>query len=410
MKFKAITLNKWQQFENIEIIFGKRLTILTGANGSGKTTILNMLARHCDWNFQSLSTPEKDIATKTWNWICGLFRYNPESDNCVGELEYSNNAKSKIVVPQHESAQYQIQINNQQGIECFFIPSHRSVFRYQTLSNIPTQSTIDKRQAFTKVSNSNRNRYFGGNDQPSSFFMKETLVSWSIFGNGNKDMEPDDKLIEYFNGFENILKIVLPKDIGFSKFIVKNSEVVLECESENFIIDAASGGISAIIDMAWQIYMYSVDKNSEFTVLIDEVENHLHPTIQRSVLPNLIEAFSNVSFIISTHSPLIVGSVRDSEVYVLRFNKERKVVSQKIDLINKAKTASEILDEVLGVSFTMPIWAEDSLNNIVSKYINNNITEESFIKMREDLSNIGLEKFMPQAISNLLKEKNDQDK
>jgi len=220
---------------------------------------------------------------------------------------------------------------------------------------------------------------------------------------------PDEKLLEYYVGFENILKIVLPKEIGFSKFIIKKAEVVLECESGNFIIDAASGGISAIIDMAWQVYMYSTDKNPNFTVIIDEIENHLHPTMQRRILPSLIEAFPDVSFIVSTHSPLIVGSVKDSEVYVLKFNDNKKVISQKLDLVNKAKTASEILDEVLGVSFTMPIWAEDSLNQIVNKYIKTNINEESFIEMRKDLSSIGMEKFMPQAISSLLKEKNDQN-
>ncbi|MBP7722945.1 MAG: AAA family ATPase, partial [Alphaproteobacteria bacterium] len=42
---------------------------------------------------------------------------------------------------------------------------------------------------------------------------------------------------------------------------------------------------------------------------IDEVENHLHPSMQRQVLGDFLEAFPNVCFIVSTHSPLIVGSV-----------------------------------------------------------------------------------------------------
>ena len=44
MYFKEFNINQWQQFENININFENRLTVLTGANGSGKTTILRMIA------------------------------------------------------------------------------------------------------------------------------------------------------------------------------------------------------------------------------------------------------------------------------------------------------------------------------------------------------------------------------
>lgn len=408
MFFKKLKVSEWQQFDQIEIDFHDRLTVLTGSNWSGKTTILNLLAKHFGWDVPSCATPAMDSLSKVWKWATWwLSTEKKENENIIWFLEYSDQWKANLIVPQQSSAQYQIQIQNQKSIDCFFIPSHRSVFRYQPVNSIPTQNTINKRQAFDKVSNSTRQRYFGWTDQSSSFHMKETLISWNIFGQGNKDMIPNEKLIEYYLGFEKILWIILPKSIGFKKFAIRNTEVILECDSGDFMIDASSGGISAIIDIAWQIYMYSADEKKGFTVIVDEVENHLHPTMQRQILPDLLKAFPSARFIVSTHSPLIIWSVRESNVYALRYGESKRIVSQKLDLINKAKTASEILDEVLWVSFTMPIWAEEKLIQIVSEYSWQVMTKEKFQSMRQNLSDIGLERLMPEAISNLMESKND---
>ncbi|MEK0337954.1 MAG: hypothetical protein QQN41_11030, partial [Nitrosopumilus sp.] len=70
----------------------------------------------------------------------------------------------------------------------------------------------------------------------------------------------------------------------------------------------------------------------------------------------------------------------------------------------------EILDEVLGVSFTMPIWVEDKLNIIVEKYSKESMTKDKFSKMRDELKEMGLEKIMPEAIYNLIEKTNDQIK
>ena len=121
----------------------------------------------------------------------------------------------------------------------------------------------------------------------------------------------------------------------------------------------------AIIDMAWQIYMSSSKENADCTVLIDEVENHLHPSMQRQILSDLVSAFPQAKFIVSTHSPLVVGSVRDSKIFALTYDEKNKIISRKLDFERKAKTAAEVLDEVLGVSVTMPVWAEEQLKTAV---------------------------------------------
>ena len=53
------------------------------------------------------------------------------------------------------------------------------------------------------------------------------------------------------------------------------------------------------------------------TVVIDEIELHLHPKWQREVVPALLRAFPNCQFIITTHSPQVIGSVPRESIVVL---------------------------------------------------------------------------------------------
>ena len=129
--------------------------------------------------------------------------------------------------------------------------------------------------------------------------------------------------------------------------------------------------------------------------------------MQRQILSDLLSAFSETKFIVSTHSPLVVGSVKDSSIYALRYNDQNKIVSDKLDFDKKAKTAAEILNEVLGVSVTMPIWAEKELRDIVNEYTKIEPTEDIFINLRKKLSDVGLENLMPIAIKETLEKLDD---
>lgn len=406
MDFARLTLKDWQQFAEIDITFHPRATILTGANGSGKTTILNLLARHRGWQQVSLATPKTDLITKALKYfsIAKFWGKEESSDRTIGTLTYSNDVAAGLFAPEAGGAQYHVEIRGQQQARFFYIPSHRQTFSYRRVGQIST-TRKERQTAFDEIQSNHLSRHAGQAIEPSSFLMKNTLLGWVVNGYGVHSatktiMPPDAQQVKNFEGFRDVLRLVLPKTLGFEDLEVRDYEIVFCCNggSDEFLLETASGGISALIDIAWQIYMFDTEAKEPFAVVIDEVENHLHPSMQRMLLPNLLAAFPHAKFIVSTHSPLIVTSVEDANVYALRYDFSKKVSSFLLDFKSEVKNAVDVLDEVLGVSTTIPAWAVGKLNNILEKHASADPTAESLAALRSELSSAGLGRLFPQAI------------
>lgn len=424
MKFTKITLSEWRQFRSIDIDFHPKVTIITGANGAGKSTILKLLAKHYGWNLAFLSTPYLSSKKGTYEFkshfkkVKNINNLNIRASgmpefSTLGDIHYSDNFSSNIIIQNNQpnQAEFHLQIHNQRHINGLHIDSHRPVPKYQKLQNIPTNA-MNANDAYEKYLNETRVLYSSGHSAYSPIYrMKEAIISMAAFGPGNSYVQKNEIIEKLFIDFKNILKRVLPKELGFQDLSIRIPDIVLETESGEFLLDSSSGGIMSIIDLAWQIFLYSHDKE-EFVVTIDEPENHLHPSMQRSLLNDFVEAFPNAQFIVVTHSPFMVSSIRDSNVYALKYEKfheidnpekiVKKVISQKLDLDQKAATANEILREILGVPVTLPQWAEDDLQRICSNFSASDITPDGLTRLHSELEQAGLGEFYPEALNKVV--------
>ena len=80
--------------------------------------------------------------------------------------------------------------------------------------------------------------------------------------------------------------------------------------------------VAWIVDLAWRLvrrYPESAKPLDEpAVVLIDEIDLHVHPRWQRTIMKQFSDHFTNVQFVATTHSPLMITSMRDVNVAVLR--------------------------------------------------------------------------------------------
>ena len=403
--FKRITLQDWRQFATVTVDFDDRVTILTGANGSGKTTLLNLLARHFGWSIGLISTPA--ITKKgAWRYYSGAGRAQFEREEKdthtqIGQITYSDSHIATLRVPPQVSENFHVKITDMQSVDGIYITSHRPVYTYQRVDEIPTRVNATT-ELFEQYLQTLRQHYSPGariNNSPS-FRLKRSLISLATFGYGNRFVEPDETAQRTFESFQDVLRTVLPPDLKFKGIRITLPDVILHCETGDFSLDAASGGIAALIDLAWQVHIKSL-ATDQFVVVIDEPENHLHPRLQRTVLPGFASAFKKAQFIIATHNPFIVTSMRDASVVVLDFI-DKRVHSKDISAIDRAASANKILMNVLGVPFPMPLWVEDEVDRVVESLSNVEINANTLSDTKDRLTKLGLGGMFPEVVSRLI--------
>lgn len=78
-------------------------------------------------------------------------------------------------------------------------------------------------------------------------------------------------------------------------------------------------------------------------VLVDELDQHLHPKWQRSVLSSLAETLPKIQFVLTSHSPILVGCLPPENIYVSEREPNGQITVRKADVDFQGKKIDEIL-------------------------------------------------------------------
>lgn len=97
-------------------------------------------------------------------------------------------------------------------------------------------------------------------------------------------------------------------------------------------------------------------------LLIDEIEQHLHPSMQAEILPRISEAFPKMQLFATTHSPLVALDARPDELVVLRREGNHVVAETSIPDFTGYSAEDMLADERL---FDTDVYAPEMQEKVI---------------------------------------------
>lgn len=327
-----VEIKKIRHLEGITIPLSKneaKHLILTGRNGSGKTSVLEMVR-----NFLS------NIQNNNFNYLNSWQQTLQVQKNQLDSLEKLHNQNSDV---EQQIAQTNQHINSlEYAIESAYI--NNISLNFMSILNLFTAhqegkfilayfganriNNMSDPQGPNKFEPAATYQIDTANNSASSQFLQylvnlKTQKSFAVSESKENSPEIIEKIDNWFIKFEKLLQdifndndLILDFDYVNYKFYIKTKD------RDNFTLNELSSGYSAVIAMVTEL-MLRMEKNRNFDydvegiVLIDEIETHLHVELQKKILPILTTFFPNIQFIVTSHSPFVLQSVKNAVIYDL---------------------------------------------------------------------------------------------
>ncbi len=358
MRIDKLYLQNFRCYDDLEIDFDKNLTLIVGANGNGKTAILDALAIALGpylsaFGSKGRNMNEKDVrkikdaGSMGNNRILRMKSQYPvviQVDGTNGEgksLEWKRELKTSrsrtTSIDARQLSDYGkllCDAVNSSGDEKVILP----VLAYYGTSRMWNDSKLLDTHKMVDLE-----RSVGYEEclEPSSSYntfgqwFKYAVLSAAEYSHSLKETKTVDKE----NPYEMILKAVRQaiatclKSMGWSDInysFALQDFVIYHPDMGELTIEALSDGARSVISMAADLAYRMVRLNPDLgsraaldtpgIVLIDEVDMHLHPSWQQTVMLDLQQAFPSVQFIATTHSPQVLSTVRAEKIRILEWD------------------------------------------------------------------------------------------
>ncbi|WP_455843714.1 AAA family ATPase [Pantoea agglomerans] len=414
---KISSLNDFSGIRDEIKLDGKNL-IITGGNGCGKTRFLTkvfdvIFSRVAERNYRTDSELDQEInnaeyqlknsqvGTQNWSF------YSSHHPNLLAEKK----SRQDFIISFND---------NDQGLFSASYHTGKSVlinFQAFRSANINPTSSIRSLELIKESAKLiPTNAHMQGNSKAAYF--EEYLVALkqarALFITEDNDLVSAKKIEEWFDKLEKDLGNLFEDESLELKFKVKsNTFHIIQKNKEPYKFQNLSSGFSAVMCIYAELLM-NIEANEllpeELTgvVFIDEIDAHLHISIQKKIMGFLTNSFPKVQFIVTTHSPFVVMSVDNAVIYDLSKHEQvedlslysyesvaeglfdtssiSQVLIEKMStlnaLINNAKDNKEEITSIISV-----LKQHESKLDVESKYFLKN-AEITLLRTSEENDNV----------------------
>lgn len=328
MRIKSLKVENFRGMNDFSLAFDPKVTVIVAPNGIGKSSILSATATLLSWfvarlrrdsgvghsirdidisNGKAFSALQAQVelplsgTTATWSLVRGRVR----------------DRKSDLSELNHALVSYRVDDVDLSLPIIVFYGVTRAVIDVPV--RIRTKHTFNKVDAY--------DRAFEGHANFRLFFewfrQREDIENEALAISRYSDspFQTDPQL----DAARQAIAQILPE---YKNLRVRRSplRMTIEKSGAELQVDQLSDGekcyIALVGDIARRLSVASGEGSNPLQgagiVLIDEIDLHLHPAWQRQVVPKLTQVFPNIQFIVSTHSPQVIGETVAGSIRALQ--------------------------------------------------------------------------------------------
>ena len=339
-------------FEQLDVSFNPGFNFIVGPNSCGKTSILRCLALALfPLNAKYFRFEENPSV-----WFDAVF------DDDRYRIGVSNFDMRNFDVYQQAQARTAVAPMGEDGMICFspydlkdshvniaplFLGAYRHII-YKMINGVAREPEVNKSRSIYRESGIAQldgsqlpavkqwmiNRYF----QIEKDWATTYKANWEWILGHLDDLSPTNCSLEF-------------------KQIKGDLEPVFTLNGYDCYLEEISAGFQAILSLVFSIVEWieetnegedALIQNATGTVIIDELDVHLHPEWQFTIRESLRNIFPHLQFIITTHSPHLISSAAPGELIILPELTRRLTVGPTPQSYNGWNT-DEILADIMGV-------------------------------------------------------------
>ncbi len=336
MKIKKIAIKNFKIFDDINFTFTNKeneindIIVLAGVNGTGKTTLLNIINDLFNNKFEN------------------YFKSNQNKEDYLINFELFDELNNKNISV--SISKNKIQWDN---TESFNEIKPEKVINLTYLTNI--NSFKNYKEEIIKLVN-----------QP---IIKKIMQ--------NKNIPPVNIINNEINNIKNI----------FSEFEILSE--LIEFEDDNLIFKSINNTKVSFDDLSegekqlyvTGIYLYKLNINNSI-ILIDEPEKSIHPSWQQNILKLYQKIGKNNQIITATHSPHIINNLNPTNIKLLISENNKIILKSEEEIENIYGMPVKKVLEIMGVKNDRNSFIAEKIN-LLEQNLRNKDVEKSEIVIKE---------------------------